>query len=48
MNYNIALTDIEHLELSELDTLATVGIVSFVVAAITAGVILIMAVNKGR
>jgi len=46
VNYNIALTDIEHLELSELNTLATVGIVSFVVAAITAGVILVIGLNK--
>ena len=48
VKYNVALTDIEHLELSELNTLATVGIVSLVVAAITAGVILVIGFNKWK
>jgi hypothetical protein len=48
VNYNIALTDIEHLELSELNTLATVGITTLILAAITVGVILVIAENKWR
>jgi hypothetical protein len=46
VNYNIALTDIEHLELDELNTLATVGITTLILATITAGVILIIGLNK--
>ena len=46
VNYKIALTDIEHLEINEINTLATVGITTLILAAITAGVILVIGLNK--
>ena len=46
VDFNIALSDIEHLELNELNTPATVGLVSLIVATITAGVILVIGLNK--
>jgi hypothetical protein len=46
LDFNIALSDIEHLELDELNTLATVGFVSLIVATITAGIILYIGLHK--